>query len=253
METETIVIWSLVGFLIVWFLYGIIKTIIKMRKQMKTETEAYKFRDDSAAIFNDFKQMIANDIEMKDTYWATCAIHRVEIVYNLYSDENTDNLFESIEDKWNRYNNMYNDVKRIVNELTESLLVVKLEIMVNKKKWFTDESVLPNFFVLKCIGELQDDLYCYSTNLHFNTLKNNMDIVGFVYDNENADGRYLRISPYEYKIVPMNRNEFENNYLPCRLHRMGFRDARESVKYEKWLRGEFDKFAIKQAILNLIK
>ena len=253
METETIVIWSLVGFLIVWFLYGIIKAIVKMRKQMKIETEAYKFRDDADAIIKNFKQMIDNDIEMKDTYWATCAINRLDSNYKLYSDENTDALFEGIEDKWNRYNNMYNDVKRTADELFESLLVVKLEINVNKKKWFTDESVLPNLFVLKCIGDLQDDLYCYSTNLHFDTLKNDMDIVGFVYDNEHADGRYLRISPYEYKIAPMSRNDFENNYLPCRLHRMGFSDARESIKYEEWLRCEFDKFAIKQAILNLIK
>lgn len=97
---------------------------------------------------------------------------------------------------------------------------------------------LPKFFVLQPIlanEVIYDDFY-FSNNL---TIDENLTIKGVCFIDEKKEGEYITISPYDWTMREMTKDEFETIYLPNRLTSMRFDSDVSASLYEDYLRTMF--------------
>lgn len=142
----------------------------------------------------------------------------------------------SIVEQINRYNNEAADVKEKMLKNLETFKTLK------------DKGV-PKFFVLKttklysignsdisCSGEF----YGFSNNA---TIDEDLNISGMMFFSNKKNGEYITISPYEYELTEMTKEEFNTKYLQPRLTVMCFDNDISASMYEDYLKTmyEYDK------------
>jgi hypothetical protein len=139
------------------------------------------------------------------------------------------NYCEAYDELINLCDNIENDIKSTVKEIERSI-----------DNWYSDKDLLPEFFVLECVGpyKTREELYCHSVNVQF---KDFLTIIGNVYVHKSAYAKTMEIVPQNYFIREMDAEEFETIYIPERLKVMEFNDVRKEVEYVKYLRYQFYK------------
>ena len=147
-------------------------------------------------------------------------------------------ILEDTEDTLERYNSGYNFLMSVIHDFKNKIERIKVDISYNISHWYKDINLIPVFFVLESIYD-GDKTYCYSTNLHFK--HESQDIVAYIFSDKNKNGYVKIISPKDYKILPMTKNDFYNKYLIGRINLMNYSDFRDYFSYKKDLINEFNK------------
>lgn len=234
--TETHFCWAFIVTLILLFLIWLIRSIIDVNKHRKAYKECKHYESKIEDINKNFKTLM-NSVELLrygDWYYYKQNIFKTTYEHTITVDDLFDSVFENLKkliDKYNELHMFYQNTKAEIDK-------IKASISYNISHWYKKEDKLPVFFVLESVGDIYIPLYCHSTNLRWNK---NGNIEGVVYFSKIKDGVIQEITPRDYWVRPMNKDEFENEYLLKRLETMEFSDVRNSVSYENYLKNEFNK------------
>ena len=227
-----VVVYVGVVLLIIWVGIGIYN---KNKKQKKINAVLKKAQD----LFDDFlitvkHSVLKGDYCMADTVWFSY----VEKSLTEKMDNFSLHFLEDDDEVLERYTEVYNELENSIKIYYNELNTLRKVILENEDRWFTDEINMPFFFVLTPIDNISYEIYCYSHNLRFKD-EYKYDLVGYIFTSDTKYGYVKYISPKDYLIRSMTKDEFEV-YLLGRLNVSDFTDIRVSIEYEKFLRDKFN-------------
>ena len=227
----TIVCLVFLGTIIFW----ITKFIVDLYKDGKYEKEYETIYAAAKKICDDFTVYLNSQDILINTPAYTQLKAQLLAAFN---KEFEPVIMEDAEDTLERYKYGYIAITTVRDILVEEVKKIKARISYSEHHWYTKEEELPIFFVLESTFSGKK-FYCHSTNLQF--VKDSQNIIGHIFDHEIEYGKLKTITPKEYKILPMTKNEFYDKYLLNRINIMNFTDYREKNEYEKYLIEEFNK------------
>jgi hypothetical protein len=233
-NVETIGITIIYIVILLFIASAIARFVIGFIKDGKIEKKCDLVLENANKEYKEFIEYFKSQSILKDTK----VYYRIESMINKVEKQFTPKFLETPEETLERYSDAYKNLVTVIEKLKDRIERVKTDISYNISHWYKDEEFLPFFFVLEDIDNGYKT-YCHSTNLHF--VNDSQDVIGHIFDHENNYNYLMTISPREYKILPMTKNEFYNKYLLNRINIMKFTDFRQKNEYEKYLIEEFNK------------
>lgn len=226
------IVCTLALLLIFYWIGKFIITCIRDEKFIKKADLVYKNAENE---YNKFIEFLKSQELLKDSYSYFFIEKEIKRFFNGNFEPK---ILEDAEETLERYNSGYNFIMSVIYDFKNKIERIKVDISYNISHWYKDINLIPAFFVLESIYD-GDKTYCYSTNLQFK--EESQDIISYVFTDKNKYGYLKTISPKEYKILPMTKNDFYNKYLNSRINLMNFSDFRKYFDYKTALINEFNK------------
>lgn len=220
---------------LIGYIWSTIVVRDKKRKTAEKEEAIAKCKKDYNQKIYEFIERYRNDEVLSKSRWYDGAVDDFKYFVKPFNDE----VYGSIDKQLNEARKLQMYIVEKIVKYDSNSANVRGKILENIEYFKSlKNGNIPKFFVIQPIlanEVIYDDFY-FSNNL---TIDDNLTIKGVCFIDEKKEGEYITISPYDWTMREMTKDEFETIYLPNRLTSMRFDSDVSASLYEDYLRTMF--------------
>lgn len=220
---------------LIGYIWSTIVVRDKKRKTAEKEEAITKCTRDYNKEIYEFIERYRDDEILSKSRWYDGALEELKYFVKLFNNE----VYGSIDKQLNEARKLQMYIVEKIVKYDSNSANVRSKILENIE-YFKNlkNGNMPKFFVIQPIlanEVIYDDFY-FSNNL---TIDDDLTIKGVCFIDEKKEGEYITISPYDWTMREMTKDEFETIYLPNRLTSMRFDSDISASLYEDYLRTMF--------------
>ena len=220
---------------LIGYIWSTIVVRDKKRKTAEKEEAIAKCKKDYNQKIYEFIERYRNDEVLSKSGWYDGALAELKYFVKPINNE----VYGNIDTQLNEARKLQMYIVEKIVKYDSNSANVRGKILENIEYFKSlKNGNMPKFFVIQPIlanEVIYDDFY-FSNNL---TIDDNLTIKGVCFIDEKKEGEYITISPYDWTMREMTKDEFETIYLPNRLTSMRFDSDVSASLYEDYLRTMF--------------
>lgn len=220
---------------LIGYIWSTIVVRDKKRKTAEKEEAIAKCKKDYNKEISEFIERYRNDEILSKSRWYDGALEELKYFVKPFNNE----VYGSVDKQLNEARKLQMYIVEKIVKYDSNSANVRSKILENIEYFKSlKNGNMPKFFVIQPIlanEVIYDDFY-FSNNL---TIDDDLTIKGLCFIDEKKEGEYITISPYDWTMREMTKDEFETIYLPNRLTSMRFDSDVSASLYEDYLRTMF--------------